>query len=111
MKFGMVSLILIFISSYTQADTTIINDGCVKYLATGKVYNVEVRIVDGEDLWPKASLPGWNANYSRWVIVSPRDEIRIRTKKRLPTTAHFHIQNLAELEAVGVIRGEIRLRS
>lgn len=64
-----------------------------------------------EDLWPEARLPGWNADYSRWVIVSPRDEIRIRIKKRLPTTAHFHIQNLAELEAVGVIRGEIRLRS
>ncbi|HIC05291.1 MAG TPA: hypothetical protein EYG58_05460 [Nitrospirales bacterium] len=64
-----------------------------------------------EDLWPGARLPGWNADYSRWVIISPRDEIRIRIKKRLPTTAHFHILNPGDLEAVGAIRGEIHLRS
>ena len=71
-----------------------------------------VRALDrhDEELWPEARLPGWNADYSRWVIVSPRNEIRIRIKKRLPTTAHFHIQNLGELEAIGVIQGEIRLR-
>jgi len=32
------------------ADTTIIEDGCVKYIKTGKIYNVRVNIVDGQDL-------------------------------------------------------------
>lgn len=52
-KLTIISLFFVFASSASRADTTIISDGCVKYLATGKVYNVKVRIIDGEDLWPK----------------------------------------------------------
>ena len=59
-------LLSIWFSSAVNADTRIVNDGCVKYLATGKSYNVEVRIVDGEDLWPKYS---WANVLTKYAIV------------------------------------------
>lgn len=61
------------------ADTTIIEDGCVKYLETGKVYNVTVSIVDGEDLWPKYpwanvltkyAIVFWNQNEATVIDIS-----------------------------------------
>ncbi|MCW0221113.1 MAG: hypothetical protein OJI67_22480 [Prosthecobacter sp.] len=48
------------------ADTTVIEDGCVKYIETGKVYNVRVNIVDGKDLWPKYS---WANVLTKYAIV------------------------------------------
>lgn len=50
----------------THAETTTIHDGCVKYLATGKVYEVTVHIVDGDDLWPKYS---WANVLTKYAIV------------------------------------------
>ncbi len=48
------------------ADTTIIEDGCVKYIDTGKVYNVRVTIIDGQDLWPKYS---WANVLTKYAVV------------------------------------------
>jgi hypothetical protein len=38
----------------------------VKYLGTGKVYAVPVRIVDGSDLWPKYS---WAKVLTKYAII------------------------------------------
>jgi hypothetical protein len=59
-------LFVSFLPSLSNADTTIINDGCVKYLATGKVYEVKVQNVDGKDLWPKYS---WADVLTKYAIV------------------------------------------
>ena len=48
------------------ADTKTINDGCLKYLATGKVYRTKIQIVDGGDLWPKYS---WANVLDKYAIV------------------------------------------
>lgn len=58
--------LFIFLPALANAETTSINDGCVKYLATGKVYEVEVRIIDGGDLWPKYS---WANVLTKYAIV------------------------------------------
>jgi len=65
-KTTFILLLIIFLPSLSNADTTIINDGCVKYLATGKVYEVKVQIVDGEDLWPKYS---WANVLTKYAII------------------------------------------
>jgi hypothetical protein len=64
-----VTIILLLSSLFpnlSNADTTTIEDGCVKYLATGKVYKVTVQIVDGEDLWPQYS---WADVLTKYAIV------------------------------------------
>ncbi len=48
------------------AGSTIIEDSCVKYMETGKVYNVRFSIVDGADLWPKYS---WANVLTKYAIV------------------------------------------
>lgn len=58
-------LTALFYSSSFAATTTI-EDGCVKYIETGKVYNVRVNIVDGKDLWPKYS---WANVLTKYAIV------------------------------------------
>lgn len=55
MKKLLLLLAISLLPSKAFADTRIIADGCLKYLASGKVYQVPIRIVDGEDLWPKYS--------------------------------------------------------
>jgi hypothetical protein len=50
----------------SNAGTTIIEDGCVKYLSAGKVYNLKVQIGDGEDIWPKYS---WANVLNKYAIV------------------------------------------
>jgi hypothetical protein len=59
-------ILSICLCSSVHADTRIVRDGCVKYLATDKSYNVEVQIVDGEDLWPKYS---WANVLTKYAIV------------------------------------------
>ncbi|UJW81181.1 hypothetical protein [Hydrogenophaga sp. SL48] len=59
-------LLLAFCCGVASADTTVIEDGCVKYLETSKVYNVRVNILDGEDLWPKYS---WANVLTKYAIV------------------------------------------
>ena len=69
MRSVLVTIILLLSSlfpSLSNADTTTIEDGCVKYLATGKVYEVKVQIVDGEDLWPQYS---WANVLTKYAIV------------------------------------------
>jgi hypothetical protein len=61
-------LLIISLPSLSNAETTIINDGCVKYLSTGKVYEVEVQIIDGKDLWPKIQL-GKRLNKVRYRLL------------------------------------------
>jgi len=60
------ALLLSCFFEFAIADTTTIKDGCVKYLATGKVYEVELRIVDGGDLWPKYR---WADVLTKYAIV------------------------------------------
>lgn len=55
-----------FLSALSNAATTTLNDGCVKYLATGKVYELKVHIVDGGDLWPKYS---WAKVLTKYAVV------------------------------------------
>ena len=50
----------------SRADTTVIEEGCVKYKETGKVYNVRINVVDGKDLWPKYS---WANVLTKYAIV------------------------------------------
>lgn len=61
-----VIILSFFISFNVSADTRIVKDGCVKYLATGKIYNVEVQIVDGGDLWPEYT---WANVLTKYAIV------------------------------------------
>ena len=60
------ALLLACYCGAAAADTTAIENGCVKYLETGKVYNVRVSIVDGQDLWPKYS---WANVLTKYAIV------------------------------------------
>jgi hypothetical protein len=48
------------------ADTRVIEDGCLKYLETGKRYEIRVSIVDGSELWPKYS---WAQVLDKYAIV------------------------------------------
>jgi hypothetical protein len=52
--------------NWALADTTVVRDGCVRYRDTGRVYEVRVNIVDGQDLWPKYS---WASVVSKYAIV------------------------------------------
>ncbi len=61
-----IALLLTAICTSASASTTVIENGCVKYLETGKVYNVRVNIVDGQDLWPKYS---WANVLTKYAIV------------------------------------------
>ena len=79
MRIILVLLAATLFSGSSFADTTIIEDGCVKYIETGKVYNVRVNIVDGKDLWPKYSWANvltkyaivfWNQNESTVIDIS-----------------------------------------
>lgn len=56
----------LLLSLYCRAGTTTISNGCVKYLATGKVYELPVRIVDGMDLFAKFR---WADPTSKYAIV------------------------------------------
>ena len=60
------ALVLVLWCGTSFADTTVIEDGCVKYLETGKVYNVRISIVDGQDLWPKYA---WANVLTKYAIV------------------------------------------
>ena len=60
------ALLLALCCGTASADTTVIENGCVKYMETGKVYNVRVSIVDGQDLWPKYS---WANVLTKYAIV------------------------------------------
>lgn len=60
------ALLLTCWTGATSADTQVIERGCVKYLETGKVYNVRVTIVDGKDLWPKYR---WADVLTKYAIV------------------------------------------
>jgi ribosomal protein S8E len=66
MKSFLILIATIWVCSTANADTRIVKDGCVKYLETGKTYEVEVQIVDGEDLWPKYS---WANVLTKYAIV------------------------------------------
>ena len=57
--FGLVPILSI-------AETTTIDDGCVKYLATGRVYEVQVHIIDGGDLWPRYN---WANVLTKYAVV------------------------------------------
>ena len=58
-----------------SADVRLIEDGCLKYLETGKRYEVRINIVDGSDLWPKYS---WAQVLDKYAIVFwDRDEATV----------------------------------
>ena len=57
------------------ADTTLIENGCVRYIETGKVYNVPLSIVDGKDLWPKYSWANLLTKYA--IVFWDRDEATV----------------------------------
>ncbi|MNV36676.1 hypothetical protein D3C71_1281640 [compost metagenome] len=57
------------------AVTTTIPDGCIKYEETGKVYEVQVQIVDGGDLWPKFSWANVLTKYA--VVFWKQDEATV----------------------------------
>lgn len=59
-------LLVALLSGSSFADTTIIENGCVKYIETGEVYNVRISIVDGKDLWLKYS---WADVLTKYAIV------------------------------------------
>jgi hypothetical protein len=61
-----VVFLLSVLPALSLAETTTIEDGCVKYQATNKVYEVEIKIVDGGDLWPKYS---WAKVLTKYAIV------------------------------------------
>jgi hypothetical protein len=61
-----IACLLSCLCTLAHADTTTVNDGCIRYLATGKVYEVELQIVDGQDLWPKYS---WANVLTKYAIV------------------------------------------
>lgn len=63
---SVLALLLAFCCGAASADTTVLDDGCVKYMETGKVYNVRVSIVDGQDLWPRYS---WANVLTKYAIV------------------------------------------
>lgn len=48
-----------------NAGTKVIQDGCLKYVATGKVYDVRIDIVDGTDLALKF---GWANPLDKYAI-------------------------------------------
>ena len=66
---------IIWACSSSNADTLIVNDGCVEYLETGKTYDVEIKIVDGEDLWPKYSWANVLTKYA--IIFWSKDETTV----------------------------------
>ena len=63
---AIIAFLLSCLCTLANAGTTTINDGCVKYLSTGKVYEVRLQIVDGQDLWPKYS---WANVLTKYAIV------------------------------------------
>ena len=65
MKF-LLTLLVAATGSIAWADTMVIENGCLKYLETGKKYEVEIKIVDGGDLWPKYS---WAQVLDKYAIV------------------------------------------
>ena len=65
-KYFLIFVIFLFGIQVSFAETTIIEDGCVKYLNTGKAYEVSYKIVDGKDLWPKYS---WANVLTKYAIV------------------------------------------
>lgn len=58
--------LLLSVITAAGADTTTIENGCVKYMETGKSFNIQLNIIDGKDLWPKYS---WANVLTKYAVV------------------------------------------
>lgn len=72
---AIIFLVFSLLPALSNAATTVVNDGCVKYLATGKVYELKVHIVDGGDLWPKYSWANVQTKYA--VVFWDKEEATV----------------------------------